>query len=867
MFAFRSRRDGRTLPHTLLLAALLLDFVIAATLYNALIPVFEQPDETGHYFYAQHLAQTGELPLQVQDVDARGPWEQEGSQPPLYYYLTAPLVTLAGGDLDAEDLWYNHQNSMGNPEIDGNDNRFVHDPAREGWPWKGYALAVHLGRGLSTLLGLVTLWCLWGLARRVFPGRRWLALACVALVGFNPQFLTLSAAFSNDNAIVLLSAASLLLLSRLADGRDPGRTVPLLAVCVGLAPLAKLSGLALLGFTLLTLGWLAWRRRDPRWLLTTALPVLFAAALLSGWWYARNLRLYDSLTGLNFMLPERMGRSWRLDRWLREEAWGELVGIWWSSWGLFGWFTVLLPRWIYHLISLLSGLSLVGLGLAWRERRRGASGWLDPFGWIDWPRLGWLLLWAGIVLASLLRWLTISKGGQGRLLFPALAALAVVLIGGWRRLFARPLEALGRRGMPVYAEEAEDPEAATILNAERGDATLAGLVIAIMYAFAAWALLFVIRPAYAGPRTIDPSDIPESATPVGLVFGEGLRLVAAEVPERVTEDRDFPVTLYWQADRRLEHDAYVSLRTEYAVDDGDLVRRSGPDAVLSFPGRGTLPPSLMRSGSAVYVDPRRVRAPSLSDPVIGEASLLPAEWLPMPAGGRLRVSVYDPESATAWDIAQPEGAESAFDTEWAADLALEPLEPRRRAAPDRPALAVFGPGLKVWVDEVRMPELRDGELPVPSDRIGIPSGTALVWQAEGAPGEDLQVFLHLLDAEGTFLGAFDQPLQTATRYRSGSWLAGETLPTELAWNLWNQIPRPPLDSGSGDPSPAATGSDGAQTPEGLPAAAAGSRYALRFGLYRLADGSRIPAFDAEGRRYPDDAVPLHAIEIVEPDGR
>ena len=344
MFAFRSRRDGRTLPHTLLLAALLLDFALAATLYNALIPVFEQPDETGHYFYAQHLAQTGELPLQVQDVDARGPWEQEGSQPPLYYYLAAPLVTLARADLDAETLWYNHQNSMGHPAIEGNENRFVHDPAREGWPWQGYVLAVHLGRGLSTLLALVTLWCLWGLARRVFPGRRWLALACVALVGFNPQFLALSAAFSNDNAIVLLSMASLLLLSRLADGRDPGRTVPLLAVCVGLAPLAKLSGLALLGFTLLTLGWLAWRRRDPRWLLTTAAPVLFAAALLSGWLYGRNLRLYDSLTGLNFMLPERMGRSWRLDRWLRQEAWGELVGIWWSSWGLFGWYKVPVPR-------------------------------------------------------------------------------------------------------------------------------------------------------------------------------------------------------------------------------------------------------------------------------------------------------------------------------------------------------------------------------------------------------------------------------------------------------------------------------------------------------------------------------------------
>ena len=44
---------------------------------------------------------------------------------------------------------------MGQPESNGNKNVLVHGSA-DAWPWRGVALAGHVARFLSVLLGAVT---------------------------------------------------------------------------------------------------------------------------------------------------------------------------------------------------------------------------------------------------------------------------------------------------------------------------------------------------------------------------------------------------------------------------------------------------------------------------------------------------------------------------------------------------------------------------------------------------------------------------------------------------------------------------------------------------------------------------------------
>lgn len=821
---------------TISIVALVLDFMLLAMLFNLVVPVFEMPDEHLHYFYTQHLAQTGELPVQTGDYDTGGPWEQEGSQPPLYYFLAAPLIRFSEARLEAADLWYNHQNTMGRPALAGNENRFVHPPEREAWPWEGYALAVHLARLLSMLFGAVTVVCVWLIARRVLPGRDWLALAAAALVAFNPQFIATSATMSNDGVIIMLSAAALALLLRIADGEGGDHGIPLLAVVVGLAPLAKLSGVALVGFTLLTLALLAWRRRDWRFFVTTAGPVLIAVAVLAGWWYLRNAQLYGDITGISHMLPESMDRNFRLDTWLAGLP-AELRGAWWSAWGIFGWFTILLPTWIYTVLSILALLAL--LGLAFAAWRRAA--------WIDWPRLLWLMAWGAVVLASLLRWLTIAKGGHGRLLFPAIATLAVALVAGWRALIDVLPEPRGR--------EDASPEPASPLRIDR---VLAITITLAMFTLTIYSLLGVIAPAFAMPQTITAAAIPADAIPANVVFGEGLRLLAVQQPDRVTEGTDFPVTLYWQVEQPLDRDGFVALRVDqndvrWTHDlRGDFERHaepvSSPGAThLSYPGQGNAPPALLPAGPAIVVDRHVLTAPGL---VTGD----------QPLAARLSVHVFDQEKDERWPMAEADAPDAATDgatgasdgtapgseppTEWSTSLAVAPVYPLRFDEHDLTGEpgphARFDNGLQLFrydnigscvSENCHGYAAYDPATPKPASP-GDEITTGLGWRAERDLAEPLSLFVHLVDADtGETVATFDSPPATYAPFPTTFWRQGDELYTPITWTI-------PAD------------------------APPGARYRLLAGLYRPADGARIPVADPSGQRFADDAVPLLAVEIA-----
>ncbi|MDQ3249689.1 MAG: hypothetical protein M3Q45_10855, partial [Chloroflexota bacterium] len=59
--------------------------------YSLVVPPFETPDEIYHYAFARHMAQGNGLP--VQRTGSQDPWQQEGSQAPLYYWLIGWLTT------------------------------------------------------------------------------------------------------------------------------------------------------------------------------------------------------------------------------------------------------------------------------------------------------------------------------------------------------------------------------------------------------------------------------------------------------------------------------------------------------------------------------------------------------------------------------------------------------------------------------------------------------------------------------------------------------------------------------------------------------------------------------------------------------
>src|SRR5687768_9040737 len=106
------------------LPALLTAFVALGAVYAVVTPLFEVSDELWHYPMVKTLADGNGLP--VQDPANPGPWRQEGSQPPLYYWLMA----LATRWIDTSDMdtvrWLNPHADNGIITADGNNNIVIH---------------------------------------------------------------------------------------------------------------------------------------------------------------------------------------------------------------------------------------------------------------------------------------------------------------------------------------------------------------------------------------------------------------------------------------------------------------------------------------------------------------------------------------------------------------------------------------------------------------------------------------------------------------------------------------------------------------------------------------------------------------------
>src|SRR5690606_32578831 len=115
--------------------------------------------------------------------------------------------------------------------------------AAEAFPYRQSALAVHLARAASTVLGIITIVATYGIGRLLLPRY---ALIAAALLALNPQFIFMSAVVNNDNLVVAL--CSLLLWWTLWQGQQ--RHLPwwhylLAGVLWGCAALSKLTGLSI----------------------------------------------------------------------------------------------------------------------------------------------------------------------------------------------------------------------------------------------------------------------------------------------------------------------------------------------------------------------------------------------------------------------------------------------------------------------------------------------------------------------------------------------------------------------------------------------------------------------------------------------
>ena len=561
---------------TLILAT----FIALSATYSVVTPIFEASDELWHYPFVKHLADGNGLPVQDASIDQ--PWRQEGSQPPLYYALSA----LATFWIDTDDayegdpplLWDNPHVDNGVLTADGNTNLVVHSQ-QETFPWRGAALAVHLIRFLSVLMGAATVLLTYLIALEIFPGRKSLALGAAAVNAFTPMFLFISGAINNDNLVVPLCSLALLLMVKISNSKYPisNRKWVLdirywvLGFVLGLAALTKESALGLFPLALLAVAVGIWyqHRNAP---LTKRLGlvighwslVILPALAVSGWWYWRNWRLYGDPLGLNVFL-DILGR--RHPPATLRQLWGERVGFAMSYWGLFGGVNVPMDAWAYRLLNLLA--IVAALGVIIFLIRKLIRDRLRPEAWIA---VVLLIAWPSAVFVSLIRWALQTWSSQGRLVFSAISAISILLFLGLSQLAPHR-----------YAKK------------------LTCLVSGLMFVIAAITPFRYIAPAYAKPPLLSSGEIEHIPNRLDISFGGVVKLLGYDLPISNTQypitnnlkpGDALTITLYWQSLAQMNQDYSVFV---HLLDETELIVAQRD----MYPGQGLYPTSLWSVGDAI----------------------------------------------------------------------------------------------------------------------------------------------------------------------------------------------------------------------------------------------------------------------------
>lgn len=561
------------------IAVILAFYAAVSVLFGATIPIFESPDANGHYAYIHELASGRGLPVHGEPSGDRVTGYIAG-HPPVYYALSAAFTFWIPADDFREWAWRNPLQAMGYPHSVHNKNYVIHTD-QEDFPWRGTALVVHIARLVSTVLGGVTVLATYLIALELLPERRWLALAASAVTAFNPMFVFAGSRVSNDAAIACFGSLVLWGATRLAVRGLSYRGLVLTGMAWGLAILSKLSGTTLgpalaLAILLDTARDPEFRIRDARSLVgyaprvvRHAFLVFGTAALVAGWWFVRNLGLYDELIGVNAWLSRTA--TVRPDPIGFFDVIPQLEGLERSYWAIFGWFNIAVADWIYILFWWVTRLAMVGLIVRVLEqltRRR----------WPRSTRWGLLILATGFAFTfgSVWRFIMIVLGAQGRYLISVVAPISIFFVLGLSRLVSRRLEPL-----------------------------LAVVVTLGLFLFAVVALVGYIQPAYAKPAALADSDLPDDLVRFNIHLGDSpIELIGGQVLTQGAHPGDTAtVDIYWRAATRTEENylAYIHLLGE------DMTLIGNFDG---YPGGGNYPTSLWRPGQ-IYRD--RYRIPIASD--------------------------------------------------------------------------------------------------------------------------------------------------------------------------------------------------------------------------------------------------------------
>ncbi len=734
-----------------LIAAL---FIIIGLGYDSLTPIFEQSDETLHYPYVKQLADGHGLPLAIPGQL----WNQEGTQHPLYYAIVAATTFWIDSDnlpdfLQRNPHWrFTEVRAL----LNDNQNLVLHGP-QDAFPYRRAALAIHIGRWWSLLFGLLTVLGTFWLARYLFPDNLPLVLTATALTAFNPQFLRVSATVSNDSLSAALTTLTVLVALKVTDPsytqgsrgveaqgsnsifsplRRRAAAPLLLGLLCGLALLTKLSSItAILVVGLILLGRLflfsELHDRPLRTLLGWSAVIGLVIALLTGWWFWRNYLLYGEwlATETHLNLAGRGDLS-------LGAAWGLRAEIERAYWATFGWGQIRPPEWVHQLLFWFTRIGLIGLLLGLIIRLgQGLKGRPLPFDVtaINFGTITLLFVWAALNVILYFRWvMVVGSVSHSRLMFPAIAAISLLLALGWHTVLPRRL-----------------------------GPWLSGTVLAGLLALNGYSLGGLLYPAFTPDEKLATETV---ANPLDLTFLDSLTLTGAQLyahhrspeapkPERAAGPGDVVIVdSTWRVQAPL--DKNYSLAVVLLAPDGSVLARRE-----TYPGLGLRPTIYLQPGDT-FRDryPLRLTGP-LTEPLVAQAT----------------INLFDVETATRAGFPAIDATGQTV-TPRVGQIKLLP-DPWPVYDPQQPVTVTFAESIAlVGYDLTTDPSAAETASARSDITIATDSSPRLTlyWESLAPVEQDYVLFVHLLDETGEIIAQADAP-PTGNAYPTSWWAAGEII--------------------------------------------------------------------------------------------
>lgn len=406
-------------------------YLVLASAYAILVPPWESPDEPAHYLYAMQLAERARPPLQptVQQKDyfcrddafisSNYEWYQ-----PAVGYLPAALIYKTLALLAPHSL--PHTIPPLNPQfcVDPftHHNLFIHPNLKvfEIWKTEWGLLIIRL---FLSLFGLVVIYATYQVGNAC-DRKNWLGIGAASWVAFLPQFTFINASVRSDTLTNTIAALVLLLavLMQLPHAHT-NRLALAIGFLLGVGLLCKYTFVYILPVGLLAVI-LTSPRAPHLWikpLILMGLPTLTLVAIYYlAFAEARTALIYTFNSALR-LDPNTL--NWK---YLTKVLQPLFIEIFFAR---FGWANVTVPGILSHGAFAIWGIGIVSaLGHLWWLRRT-----IDPH-----TQKIILLLSVSILFAitGVIRFNLSTFQPQGRLLFPALVAWAVVSIWSWYQLLS-----------------------------------------------------------------------------------------------------------------------------------------------------------------------------------------------------------------------------------------------------------------------------------------------------------------------------------------------------------------------------------------------------------------------------------------------